>query len=286
MEPGDEAIRPSMASSLIQRHPLVSFFSLAYAITWTVWAPVLAQEQGWVSWDVPYALYYFGSLGPAIAGLFVSTSTSGRSGAMALLGRIAEWRVELRYYAFAVLGPIGLFALAALIDRAASGMWSDLALLGRADYLPDPGPAGVLGLWLLTYGLGEETGWRGFALPHLQRNRDAVSASATLGVLWSFWHLPAFFFRDTYMALGVRGFPLFTVLMVFTSVVFTWLYNSTKGSLLIVILFHAVFNWLSVSEAVGRFGAPIMSAPMVLWALYMVRRHGRENAAPVPRKVT
>jgi membrane protease YdiL (CAAX protease family) len=239
-----------------------------------------------VSWDVPYALYYLGSLGPAIAGLFVTGCISGRSGVVALLGRITKWRVEPRYYAFAVLGPVGLFVLAALVDRAASGVWPDLALLGRADYLSEPGLFGVLGLWLLTYGLGEETGWRGFALPHLQRNRDAVSASLTLGVFWSFWHLPAFFFRDTYMALGLIGFPLFAVLMVFTSVVFTWLYNSTGGSLLLVILFHAVFDWLSVSEAVGRFGAGVMSAPIVLWALYVVRHHGRQNAAPVPRQTT
>jgi len=279
------ASRPHTASSLVRRHPLLSFFVLAYALTWAIWAPVLAQTRGWVSWDVPYALFYFGSFGPAIAGLVVTGLTSGRSGVTDLLARIWKWRVELGYYAFAVLAPSGLFALAVLIDRAASGTWSDLALLGTADYLPDLGPAGVLLLWLLTYGLGEETGWRGFALPHLQRTRDAASASLILGVFWALWHLPAFFFRDTYMALGLLGFPLFAVLMVFTSMVFTWLYNSTRGSLLLVILFHAVFNWLSVSEAGGRFGAPIMSAPMILWALYVVRRHGRENVAPVPRQM-
>jgi membrane protease YdiL (CAAX protease family) len=278
------AVSPSTASSLVGSHPLASFFVLAYTVTWAIWAPILAQAQGWVAWDVPYALYYFGSFGPAIAGLLVTWITSGGSGVKALLGRIVKWRVEPRYYTFAVLAPIGLFASAVLVDRATSGTWPDLALLGRTDYLPDPGPAAVLGLWLLTYGLGEETGWRGFALPYLQRTRDAASASLMLGVLWGFWHLPAFFFRDAYMAMGVLGFPLFAVLMVFTSMVFTWLYNSTRGSLLLVILFHAVFNWLSVSEAGGRFGAPIMSAPMVLWALYVVRRHGRENAAPVPRQ--
>jgi membrane protease YdiL (CAAX protease family) len=284
MEPADEVGRLHVASSLFRRHPLVSFFGVAYTVTWAIWAPILAQVQGWATWDVPYALYYFGSFGPAIAGLLVTGLTSGPSGVRALLGRIAKWRVELRYYAFAVLAPVGLFVSAVLVDRVASGTWPDLALLGRADYLSDPGPAAVLGLWLLTYGLGEEAGWRGFALPHLQRSRGAESASLTLGVLWAFWHLPAFFFRDTYMAMGVFGFPLFVVLMVFTSMVFTWLYNSTRGSLLLVILFHAVFNWLSVSEAGGQFGAPFMSAPMVLWALYVVRRHGPENAAPFARQ--
>ena len=161
----------------------------------------------------------------------------------------------------------------------------DLSLLGEADYLPTIGPLGVLGLWLLTYGLGEETGWRGFALPRMQRTRPATSATFILGILWAFWHLPAFFYRDTFTEMGVLGFPMFLVSIIFASMVFTWLYNSTGGSLLVVILFHAFFNWLSVSEAGGQFVAILMSVPVIVWALYLVRRYGPENAAPMQKQV-
>jgi membrane protease YdiL (CAAX protease family) len=161
----------------------------------------------------------------------------------------------------------------------------DLSLLGEADYLPTIGPLGVLGLWLLTYGLGEETGWRGFALPRMQRTRPGTSATFILGILWAFWHLPAFFYRDTFTEMGVLGFPMFLVSIIFASMVFTWLYNSTGGSLLVVILFHAFFNWLSVSEAGGQFVAILMSVPVIVWALYLVRRYGPENAAPMQKQV-
>jgi len=144
---------------------------------------------------------------------------------------------------------------------------------------------GALGLWLLTYGLGEETGWRGFALPRLQRTRSAASATFILAILWAFWHLPAFFYRDTFIEMGLLGFPMFLVSIIFATLAFTWLYNSTGGSLLLVILFHAFFNWLSVCEAGGQFVAILMSLPVILWALYLVRRYGPENAAPVPRQV-
>lgn len=271
--------------SLLKRNSLASYFILTYAISWTIWAPIVVSAQGWVSWNVPYALYYFGSFGPLIAALIVTALTEGKTGISDLFRRIIKWRVEFRYYAFVVLVPVALFILAVLVNRMISGEWSNLSLLGKVDYLPYLGPLGVLGLWLLTYGLGEETGWRGFALPHLQRTRSAASATMILAILWACWHLPAFFFRDTYVAMGLLGFPMFAIMMIFSTMVFTWLYNSTQGSILIVILFHAVFNWLSVSEAGGQFAPAIMSAPIVLWALYVARRYGQENAAPVARQI-
>ncbi|HEX6268885.1 MAG TPA: CPBP family intramembrane glutamic endopeptidase [Anaerolineales bacterium] len=268
----------------IKRHSLVLYFILTYAITWTIWSPIIASSQGWVSWNVPYALYYFGSFGPLIAALIVTARTEGGAGIRNLLSRMFKWRVEFRYYAFAVLAPVALFILAVLVNRVIIGAWPDFSLLGQPDYLPYLGPLGVLILWLLTYGLGEETGWRGFALPHLQRNRSAASATLILAILWAGWHLPAFLFRDTYVEMGLFGFPLFAFMMIFSTMVFTWLYNSTQGSIFIVAIFHAVFNWLGVSEAAGPFATGIMSAPIVLWALYVARRYGQENAAPLVKQ--
>lgn len=271
--------------NLLKRSPLASYFIITYAISWTIWSPIVASAQGWVSWNVPYALYYFGSFGPLLSALIVTALTEGNVGIRDLLSRIVKWRMASRYYAFAIFVPIGLFVVAYLLDRLITGTWSDLNLLGKADYLPYLGPFGVLGLWLLTYGLGEETGWRGFALPHLQKDRTAASATLILALLWATWHFPAFFFRDTYVEMGLFGFPLFAFMMIFSTMVFTWLYNSTQGSVFIVIIFHAVFNWLSVSEAGGQLAASIMSAPIVLWALYVARRYGQENAAPVARQM-
>jgi len=219
------------------------------------------------------------------AALILTAITKGGAGVRDLLGRLLKWRVGLRYYAFAILVPLGLFAVAVLLNRTVTGTWPDLSLLGEADYLPFLGPLGVLALWFLTFNLGEETGWRGFALPRLQRTRPAASATLVLAILWAFWHLPAFFYRETYVEMGILGFPGFLISIVFATMVFTWIYNSTGGSLLLVIVFHALFNWLSVSDAGGQFVAILMSAPIIVWALYVVRRYGPENAAPVGKQV-
>jgi membrane protease YdiL (CAAX protease family) len=144
-------------------------------------------------------------------------------------------------------------------------------LLGEVDYLPYLGIVGAFILWLLTFGLGEELGWRGYALPRLQKRRSALTATLILGVAWAFWHLPAFFYKDTYVAMGLMaGLPLLLISILAASIVFTWLYNSTPGSLLMVILFHAVFDFLSVSRAGGDNVAVIMSAVVMVWAVLVV----------------
>lgn len=271
-------------SSWFERHSLVLYFIITYAISWAIWSPIVLTAQGLVKWKVPFAVYYLGSFGPMISALIMTAMTSGGTGLRKLLSRLFKWRVNLRYYLFAVLAPVGLFVIAVMLNRIITGTWPDFKMLGEADYMPVLGIPGVLILWFLTYGLGEETGWRGFALPHLQRTHMAANSSLILGIFWGCWHIPAFFFRDTYMEMGIIGFPVLIVSIVFASVVFTWLYNSTGGSLLIVTLFHIFFNWLSVSDAGGQYVAIIMTMPLILWSIYVVRKFGQENIATIEKQ--
>jgi membrane protease YdiL (CAAX protease family) len=268
-----------------QRYSLVMYFALTYLISWSIMVPVALSAKGLINIKVPYWLYYLAPFGPFSAAVIVTALIDGWQGVKKLLGRLMKWRVEFKYYAFVILGPIGLFIFAVLVNFIITGSWPDLSLLGYADYLPYLTAFGTLLLWILTFSIGEETGWRGFALPHLQRTCTAASSTLILALFWAVWHLPAFFFRDTLTDLGVLGFPFFVISILCTTMVFTWLYNSTGGSLLIVVLFHAFFNWLSVSEAGGQFVAPIMSVPIILWSLYVPRKYGLENASPLPKQV-
>lgn len=196
-------------TSWIKRHRLVAYFVLAYVVSWAIEIPIALSVQGLIATQVPLWIHYFASFGPFIAAVLVTALTEGGPAVKALLSRIVKWRVDWRYYAFAVLGPVALFALALIVARLLTGTWPDLSLLGKVDYLPYVGLLGALGVWLFSYGLGEETGWRGFALPHLQSKHQATTATLILGLLWAGWHLPAFFYRPTYVAMGLQGFPAF-----------------------------------------------------------------------------
>jgi uncharacterized protein len=256
--------------NMLKQHSVPAYFALAFAISWAIELPLVAASQGWLHVPVPSAIHYLASFGPLASALIITAATEGRHGLRQLLAGLVKWRVGLGWI-LASLTPIALFAVAAIVGYVTDGSWPDLALLGEVDDLPYLGVAGAFLLWLLTFGIGEEIGWRGFALPRLQRRQSALTATLILGVVWALWHLPAFFYRDTYMAMGLAaGFPLLLLSILAASIIFTWLYNSTRGSLLIVILFHALFDLLSVSRAGVGSVAAIMSAGVMIAAVLIV----------------
>jgi len=269
-------------SAAAVRRELIAFTVVAYALSWSVEMPLALQARGALSTDLPVAAHYLASFGPLLAAWIVTFWASGRTTARSPWAGLARWRIGVGYALFVVGVPTGAFVLAALAERL-RGAWPDPALLGRVDGLPQLGIVAALALWLLTFGLGEETGWRGFALPRLQALTTAWRATLVVSVAWAGWHLPAFFYRDTYRAMGVTGFPVFLVSIVGASVVFTWLFNATGGSLLAVTVFHALFDFFSVTPAGGAWTAPVMSAAVLFWALFVARRYGPEDLAPAPR---
>jgi len=184
------------------------------------------------------------------------------------------------YWIVAAAAPCTIFAALVLATRLARGAWPDLALLGQPDYLPPLGILPTLLLWTITFGVGEEVGWRGFALPRLQAGRSAFSASMLLGAFWAAWHLPALFYRDTYVEMGLLVVPMLITVAAVGSTVYTWMYNGTRGSLLALAVFHGLFDFFSVWPA-GVIGpGMVMTVLMVFWAVRVYKLHGPTTLAP------
>lgn len=206
----------------VTRHPLVAFFALAYALSW---------------WP---AIFYFVDLspspvvgfGPFLAALVVLSITRGRAGVVALLRRMVQWRARPVWYVMSFLLPFAIGAVAAAINVLLGAPAPSSTALGAW-----PGIFSTFFLLLLIPGIGgawEEPGWRGFAQPNLQHRRSALSASILLGVLWAAWHLPL-------LLIGVIPWSDI-ILIVAVAVVLAWVFIGTGGSVLIVMVFHAVNN--------------------------------------------
>lgn len=259
----------SVVSTWSRGRSLLVYFILAYLITWIFEVPLAAVAQGWLRAPVPFWIHYLGGFGPMAAAFIVTALSEGAGGIRRLLSGVTKWRVGWTWVLVAVFLPVGLFVISGIIQRATTGTGPDLALLGEVEYLPYLGIPLAMLLWFLTWGLGEEIGWRGFALPRLQHDRSALSATIILGVIHAFWHLPAFFYKDAYRSMGLAaGLPMLVLSVVAAAITFTWIYNSTRGSILMVALYHALFDWLSVSKAGGAMAPAVMSG--VVWVLAVI----------------
>jgi membrane protease YdiL (CAAX protease family) len=181
---------------------------------------------------------------PTVAALIVTALTSGRAGVRALLRKLLIWRVGLRWYAVAILGYALVCFGTVILYNTVSGA-SRLPLLAQ-----DAANASALlivpVLFLINVLInGEELAWRGFALPRLQMRWNALTSSMILGVIWALFHLPLFYTLGSSQAdMSLIGYA---IQLIGASVIFTWLYNNTRGSVLLAILLHASLNtWTRV----------------------------------------
>jgi len=263
--------------TVVKRYPLIAFCVLAYTLSWWAW-PLYAMDLI----PIPVA-----SFGPFLAAVVVLAITWGKRGVSGLLRRMVQWRVGFRWYALALLIPIGLTGIAAALNL----------LLGAA-----ADPSASLDSWpslfatfavvLLVPGLGgawEEPGWRGFAVPRLQTGRSALRASLILGMIIAGWHIPLMVARQVHWS---------DIVLIFGAViVFNAIFNNVGGSVLIIMVMHAANNTVS-----GNFFSPMFTGAdsirqswllagvwcaaaiaVIIWAgpTHLSRRHERQQLADI-----
>ncbi len=230
-------------SNLIQflkRNSLVAGITLMFLFTW----PIDLANAGVMPYQVPFGVYIFLGWGFIFASLMMTGLTLGRDAVIALLKRYLIWRVGWRWYIVAFLLIPVLDLLAIYLYAAWSQTPVDFSTVLAYEIF---GPYANLILLIVPFFIfdaianGEEMGWRGYVLPRLQAKHSALTSTLILGVIWSLWHLPKFVSHwDT------LTFLWFVVDTMAKAILLTWMYNNTKGSLLLVTLFHASFNTAAV----------------------------------------
>src|SRR5918996_547625 len=250
----------SRLSSVVKRHPLITFFVLAYALAWAIESPLVFLTDSVTDTQV-LVVQILSSNVPSVVAIMLTAIVFGRGALRKLLGRLLIWRVNPLWYLVVFLGPValvgGVVPLNALLGGPALSL--GMPLLGAAFFLAFsifPGSA-----------LGEEIGWRGYVLPRLQSRMSALSASLFLAPIWALWHLPLwlqgkpFQTPTLYAGFVVSAFAL--------SVILTWVYNSTGGSLLFVVLLHATVN-LPQTLTIDEFGSRATVPLLLYWGLMVV----------------
>lgn len=255
------------ATLMILRFPLLAFFLLAYGISWLLWAPLWLPSFG-VS-DLPLLPFHhaLGASGPIAAAFIVSAAETGRAGVSGLAMRMVSWQTN--WVMVALGAPFLLLFLAVLVAWIIEGEFS-LSGLGVSREFPQFSVVGFLLYNLLSFGYGEETGWRGFALPRLQQRYSALTATLLLTVGWAIWHIPLFFYRPGYTSMGIGGIAGWLLSLLTGAILLTWLFNESKGSILVVALFHAAIDVVFTSDIASPFVVNATGVLITVWGVIIV----------------
>lgn len=223
------------ATGFLKRHSLVIGIVLMFALTW----PIDLANSGILPFKVPFMIYLTLGYGFIYASLLMTGLTLGKEGVVALLKRFLLWRVGWKWYLALLIMP-SLTVMGVLLNAALTQTPIDFSTAYAYRIF---GSSANLWFFVIPFFLvdalanGEEIGWRGYILPRLQARHSALTSALLLGIVWALWHLPKFLPHwDTVT------FAWYILDTLAKSVFLAWMYNNTKGSLLLVTLGHAMWN--------------------------------------------
>lgn len=251
----------------LDRRGLVVFVALAFGLSWA-WVIALAatghtvyQGRGWPT-HIP------GLLAPLIAAFAVTGWRYRRAGWRDLWSRMTRWRIGWRWW-LAALSPVAFLGVGLLIVGLSGTGEPSSADFARFSGVPSGiGVVLVAVVIVVVNGYGEETGWRGYALPQLQARYSPLAATLILAGVWAAWHIPQFFLIDSYKGFSPPMLPVFVIGLACGSVILTWIYNRTGGSILAVVVWHGLYNMAGATKAATQ-GTGAISA--VVWTLVVIQ---------------
>jgi len=231
---------------LLKRYPLLSYFVLAYALTWVIEVPMMLAARGVISLHMPGWLEALAAFGPMAAAVIVLSRWQGEAGVRRLIDGLCRWQVPIVWWLLTLLSPFAVMLVALAItgdiDRFFSGeLIGELSTQGRL--------VEVILLGGVLRGLGEEPGWRGLALPLLRGRYSPFFATLALWPVWTCWHLPSLLMRPEFALGAWFGFALGILA---AAVFLTLLYEHTQ-SILLVAVWHALIN---ITRAIAGAASP------------------------------
>jgi membrane protease YdiL (CAAX protease family) len=244
----------------MNENPLVSFFSMAYVFSWIILIPYILSQWNIIPNSNFFSIFFVLNpfIGPTLSAYIMSRITEGKDGWLNIKKRFRRFNVGWHWYAFILLGiPLVMMFGISILPGALTSFQG----------VPAGFPIKYLIYFVIIFfgggPLGEEIGWRGFALPRLQAQYGALKATLLLGVLWTFWHLPHFLTTaqrggpGSSLSILYINLPIFLLLVMAIAIIMTWVFNHTKGSIFIAVLLHASINTFSL--IVALFSAPIVT---------------------------
>jgi uncharacterized protein len=216
---------------------IIAFFVMTYAFSWILWIPIALSSQKLLAVQIsPFLGIIIGGIGPSLSALILTMAEKGMPGIRSLLGCLFKWRVAIKWYIFILFIPTTIILGSIVLYSLIENLPLNIPNIGdwRIVFL-------TFILTLLIGGpIGEELGWRGYALPKLLETRNPILTSLIIGMGWGIWHLPLFWIQGSLQA----EIPLtwFMISILAEAILYTWVYISTGGSIILMVMLHTSIN--------------------------------------------
>lgn len=256
-----------------KKRPIITFYILAFSITWLAWMPQASYSHGLFPFDSPI-FYFVGGIGPMVAAYIVLRMQHGKTAIEKLFSPLFRWKVSAIWYIVAVLGF-------AVILSAASALGGDLK-----EQLINLSITPALIIPFISYfvaAIPEEVAWRGFVQPRIQTRYSALVSALIMGGLWALWHLPLLLNKNNVMSTYPKY--LYFIELLADSIIYAWLFNSSSGSVLILTIYHSFVNTFGIllnpdrleQTAITVFAAIII---IIVFGAANLSRHGKQTISP------
>lgn len=246
------------------KRQLAVFFLISFTISWSAWLPLYGHHFG-LQTTAPFTYQHaLGALGPMVAALITSMIYGGRKEVTRLLLQMIK--PGGLYALIALLSPFALAILAMAPAIITQQSLRSLSGLLHNNEFPHFSIFTLIAYNLVFFGFGEETGWRGFVLPRLQNRFNALHSALLLTIPWALWHLPLFLYRPGYMSMDIAGAAGWVLSLLTGSILLSWFYNSTRGSILVCALFHACID-IPFTASISTQVSGVTGMLITLWGL-------------------
>ncbi|MEP7197540.1 MAG: type II CAAX endopeptidase family protein [Saprospiraceae bacterium] len=262
---------------------LLTFFGLAYLISWTIWFPLYANIFGLTNLPTIPFHHGFGGLGPLIASFLTTFIFLKTEGIKTLLKRCFQVK-PLIYLTIALFSPFLLAIIASFLNYFINSQPIILTGLLTTNEFPNFNLLTFFIYNLIFFGIGEEVGWRGFALPRLQNKMNALTASIALTFFWALWHLPLFFYRTGYNTMDMAGIFGWVFSLLTGSILLTWLFNSTRANILICAIFHSTVDIAFTTDLADKNIVNYMGILITVWGILTIIIYKPKNLATIERE--
>jgi membrane protease YdiL (CAAX protease family) len=252
---------------------IITYILVSFGISWLIWLPNALSHNLSFGWEHSDWLHILGGLGPFLGAIITTYIFDKNAGVKSFLKNKLFPLPKLKWLVIGLGMPIAFFLAPYLFLGIFNNEWLDLSLLGLNSKVPVTNPVLIWVLWCIFYGMGEETGWRGFLLPELAKKYSARVASFYVALIWAPWHLPIFFYDKDLGNMGIGGTIGWVAGLTFGSVLLAWLAKHTKWILLPVILWHGTFNFFTTSDKIDYLVPSLMSTLVMITVVWIIIKY-------------